>query len=54
MSVKPQLPYAAMIDEMSCAMQNAPMSANDGRSMKKNPCERVTKMSACEMMATWR
>ena len=51
---KPQSPYAAMIDDTSCAMQNAPMRANDGRSMKKKPCERVTKMSACEMMATWR
>ena len=51
-SVKPQLANAAMMDEMTCATTNAPMSAYDGRSMKKNPCERVTKISACEIMAT--
>ena len=54
MLVKPQSAYAAMIDAISCATQNAPNSANDGRSIKKNECERVTKMSAWEMMATWR
>jgi hypothetical protein len=27
-------------------------NAVDGRSMKKKPCERVTKMSAWEMIAT--
>ena len=40
--------------EMSWATQNAPRSANEGHSMKKNPCERVTKIRACEMMTTWR
>lgn len=43
-----------MIDEISWATQNATMRAVEGRSMKKKPCERVTKMSACEMTATWR
>lgn len=50
--VKPQLPKAAMMDEMSWARQKASMRATEGRSMKHQPCERVMKISACEMMAT--
>ena len=33
-SLKPQSPYAAIIDEMSCAKQNARNSATDGRSIE--------------------
>lgn len=51
--VKPQLAKAAMMDEMSWARQKASMRATEGLSMKHQPCERVMKMSACEMMATW-
>jgi hypothetical protein len=44
--VKPQLPNPAMIDDTSCAMQNATIRAVEGRSMKKKLCERVTKIKA--------
>ena len=54
MWVKPQSAKPAMIEDTSCARQKAPINAYDGRSMKKNEWERVTKMSACEIMATWR
>lgn len=52
MFVKLQLPYAAMIDEISWATANANSKAVDGRSVKNRPCERVTKIKACEMTAT--
>lgn len=52
--VKPQSPYAAIIELINCAMQKATMSAVLGRSMKKKLCARVTKINACEMTATWR
>lgn len=37
MFVNPQSAKPAMIEETSWARQNAPINANDGRSMKKNP-----------------
>lgn len=52
--VKPQLPKAAMIEETSCARQNAIISAVEGRSMKKKLWERVTKIKAWDIIATWR
>jgi hypothetical protein len=53
-ALKPQSPKAAMIEEMSWARQKAARRAKDGRSMKNQPCERVMKMRACEICATWR
>ena len=50
MLVKPQFLYTAMMEETSWAIQKATNEATEERSMKKNPCERVTKMRAWEMI----
>lgn len=50
--VNPQSAKAAMMEETSWAIQNAPIRAYEGRSMKQKPCDRVTKIRACEMIAT--
>lgn len=42
------------MEEMSWARQKASMRATEGRSIQDHPCDRVTKMRACEMMATVR
>jgi len=50
--VKPQSPKAAMMEEINWARQKAKNKATEGRSMKKNPWDRVMKIKACEMIAT--
>ena len=44
--VNGQFPYAAMIEEMSCAIPKAAMSAVEGRSTKNHEWDRVMKISA--------
>lgn len=48
------VPKRANNEATVCAMQKAPIKAKEGRSMKNQPCDRVMKMRAWEMMATWR
>jgi hypothetical protein len=43
-----------MIEEKSWPKQKPTNKAVEGLSLKENPCERVTKIRAREMMATWR
>jgi len=51
-SQKYQFPKAAMMEETAWAIQKAIINANEGRSIHDHECDRVTKIRACEMMAT--
>jgi len=49
-----EAPVSVRSDDRRDELRNAEGTKGRVRRLMKKPCERVTKMSACEMMATWR